>query len=73
VDVKIGVTGRFQLDAIDQRQLRSREKILEVWSEPPSRDHLQVFASLPVGLGGATVVDAAGMCFIRLSALAQVI
>ena len=42
VDGKIHGIGQYQLDANDQRQLRSREKILdsEVWSEPPSRDHL---------------------------------
>jgi hypothetical protein len=48
-------TGKYQLDANDQRRLWPREKIHKVWSEPPSSDYLQVFVSLPAGLGSPTL------------------
>ncbi len=51
VKEKIGDAGHYQPDANDQRQLRPREKILEVWSEPLSREHLQVFVSLRAAVG----------------------
>jgi hypothetical protein len=60
VEEKIGDAGQYQLDANDQRQLRPREKILGVWSEPPSRQHLQVFVSLRAAVGSTP----RGECFM---------
>ncbi|KAF8501599.1 hypothetical protein F5888DRAFT_1248949 [Russula emetica] len=39
--------GQYQLDAKDRRQLRVKEKLFEVWPEPPRDDQLHVFISLP--------------------------
>ena len=41
--------GMYQLDANDQTRLRTREKIIEVWPNPPPNDLLHVFVSLPRG------------------------
>ena len=36
-------------DADDRRKLRIREKIFQVWPEPPSDDRLHVFVEVPSG------------------------
>jgi hypothetical protein len=41
--------GKYQLDAnASQRRLRARDKISQIWPEPP-RDHLHIFVRLPRG------------------------
>ena len=46
---KIDTIGQYRLDPEDQRRLRMREKIFEVWPSPPD-DHLHVFVDLPAAV-----------------------
>jgi hypothetical protein len=39
--------GKYQLDLKNQRRLRTREKVVEAWPEPPTDDQLHIFVRRP--------------------------
>ena len=63
------MAGHYQLDPNDLQQLRTLEKISNVWSKPPPDGHLHVYVTVP-GEGSPRALQLGG-CFTRLIALDQ--